>query len=387
MKKTEKKSLGLYLHIPFCRSKCAYCDFCSIPTSDETLMDEYTEALCLDMQDYSQSADCYRIDTVFVGGGTPTVLPVKNFLRIIDSVYENFNVADDAEFTVEANPATVDEKILKKLNRAGVNRLSIGLQSSHNSELKALSRIHSRSDFEAAFYAARDAGFENINIDVMYGIPGQNLTSFQSTLEYVAQFKPEHISAYNLRIEKNTPFGRDAAIADRLPDEETQYEMYMHMADYLKTCGYQQYEISNFSLPGRRCQHNLKYWHCEEYLGLGAAAHSYYGARRTAYTDDINKYLEEMANPGSVDGLFSQDEEIDAKTAEIEYVMLAMRLYEGVNPSKFHQIFGIDFNEKYLPKMQRYIDGEFIIRRGEAYAFSTKGMFVSNYILSDILDF
>lgn len=387
MKKTEKKPLGLYLHIPFCRSKCAYCDFCSVANADETLMDEYTEALCLDMQDYSKSASKYRVDTVFIGGGTPTVLPLKNLIKIVDSVYENFNVVDGAEFTVEVNPATVDEKSLRKLNRAGVNRLSIGLQSAHNSELKALSRIHKRDEFESAYYAARDVGFDNINIDIMYGIPGQNLTSFVSTLEYVVSLKPEHISAYNLRIEPNTPFGRDSEIEHKLPDEETQYDMYMTMADYLKTKGYQQYEISNFSLPGRRCQHNLKYWHCEEYLGLGVAAHSYYDSRRVAYTSDLNKYLDEMSNPGSVPDIFSQDEHIDMKAAETEYIMLAMRLYEGVNPTKFAQIFNVDFHAKYLPAMQKYIDNGFIIRRGEGYAFSTKGMFVSSYILSDILDF
>lgn len=386
-KNTEKRSLGLYLHIPFCRSKCAYCDFCSFADADEALMNEYTEALCLDMQDYSRSADVYRVDTVFIGGGTPTALPIKNLLKIIDSVYENFDVAEDAEFTIEVNPATVDEKELKKLNRAGVNRISIGLQSAHNSELKTLSRIHKREDFEAAFYAARDAGFENINIDIMYGLPGQNLTSFASTLEYVTSFKPEHISAYNLRIEPNTPFGRDASIAERLPDEETQYEMYMTMAEYFKSQGYQQYEISNFSLPGRRCQHNLKYWHCQEYLGLGVAAHSYYGGKRIAYTDDINKYIDEMMEPGSISDIFAEEEVISVKAAQTEYIMLAMRLYEGVNPVKFEKHFGVSFDQKYLPRMQRYIDAGFIVRRGEGYAFSVKGMFVSSYILSDILDF
>lgn len=386
MRNKEKKPLGLYLHIPFCRAKCAYCDFCSVPGAGDEKMHAYAEALCLDMEDYAEGARDYQVDTVFIGGGTPTVLPAKDLLRIVESVGENFSLADEAEFTIEANPATVDEKTLRRLNRAGVNRLSFGLQSAHNSELKALSRIHTREEFEASFYEARDAGFDNINVDLMYGIPGQNEVSFASTLEYVASLSPEHISAYSLRIEKDTAFGQNPAIGERLPSDEIQYNMYMNMIDFLGSRGYQQYEISNFSKPGRRCQHNLKYWHCEEYLGLGAAAHSYYGGRRVAYTRDIDKYMREMENPGSVSDIFSENTVIDMKEAEVEYVMLAFRLYEGVSPVRYQRAFGQDFEEKYLPRMQRYLNGGFIVRRGDGYAFSPKGMFVSDYILSDILD-
>ncbi len=252
----DYKKLGLYLHVPFCKSKCAYCDFYSIDKTvcaGRKIPDEmtfYVKALKNHMQILSERTTQYNVDTVFIGGGTPKALPSKLLLDIVKAVDDCFYLDEDAEFTVEMNPATADEKLLKKLRRAGVNRLSIGLQSAHNHELAALSRIHTTGDFAESFQMAREAGFENINIDVMYGIPEQTKDSFMETLAFVVSMKPEHISMYNLRIEDGTPLGEKKHMLP-LPDEDTECDMYFEGIEYLKSHGYHQYEISNFARDGK----------------------------------------------------------------------------------------------------------------------------------------
>ena len=229
-----EKTLGLYFHFPFCISKCPYCDFYS--QTNSKIAARYTEALISHMEDYSSSAAIYDVDTVFFGGGTPTAIPTSCLLEVIYGIKDNFSLRSDAEFTIEANPATVKAQELKKLRRAGVNRISFGLQSSHDSELKALSRIHSYSEFLSAYSDARDAGFDNINIDLMYGLPDQTVDSFAETVERVSALSPEHLSLYGLKIEDGTPFGR---MRDRLvlPDEDSEYEMYLMAADLLRAAG------------------------------------------------------------------------------------------------------------------------------------------------------
>ena len=298
------KNLGLYLHIPFCKSKCAYCDFYS---SDKIVcqgrktpeeMKLYCNALKNNMRIISERTTQYNVDTVFIGGGTPTALPAKLLLDVVKEVENDFYLDDNCEFSVEMNPATADRRLLKKLRKAGVNRLSIGLQSAHNHELAALSRIHTAGDFTECFQMAREAGFDNINIDVMYGIPEQTKSSFMETLEFVVSMKPEHISMYNLRIEDGTPFGEKKHMLP-LPDEDTECEMYFDGIDFLASHGYHQYEISNFARDGYECRHNLRYWLGEEYIGCGPAAHSYFGGRRFSLRRSLAQYCKLLETKGT----------------------------------------------------------------------------------------
>ena len=367
-------------------SKCAYCDFYSFVPGEDGIMQRYVASLIKHIEIYGKTCADYEPDTVFIGGGTPTVLPTETLLTLIRAIKKNFSLSKNAEFTVEANPATVTEKELKKLRRAGVNRLSMGLQSADNAELAALSRIHRREDFDVAFAEARAAKICNINIDVMYGIPGQTVESVMRTLEYVTSLGPEHISFYNLKIEHGTPFWR---MKDRLqlPGEDVEYEMYMRAVAYLAKCGYEQYEISNFARPGYRCRHNVKYWNCEEYLGLGAAAHSYFGGRRFSFCRDAAKYIRGIEDPASRVNITASNEEIMMRERIGEYVMLRMRLSDGVSAREFYRIFGKNFESLYGRFLSKYMDGGFVVKRGDSYAFTPKGMFVSNFILSDILDF
>ena len=400
----QKKKLGLYVHIPFCHAKCAYCDFYSQSGASDALMQRYTDALLLQMEDYSAAARGHVVDSVFIGGGTPTALPVDTMCELLSGIHRNFNVARGAEFTMEANPATVTLASLKKYRKMGVNRLSIGLQSAQEDELAALSRIHTLEDFEASYKAARQAGFDNISVDLMYGIPLQTADSFARTLDYVTAIAPEHISVYGLKIEDGTPFARlrDTLI---LPDEDTEADMYLDCIYNLAARGYHQYEISNFAKLGRECRHNLKYWNCEEYLGLGCAAHSYFNNMRFSMKRDMMLYIDSMEADMTKGGMLTEDgifmEEAHLKTAQPidelytlapnervgEYIMLRLRLTEGISSTEFAARFGMNFDALYGRRLKIYIDNGFMRYDGERYSFTPKGMYVSNYILSTILDF
>ncbi len=379
-----ERTLGLYVHFPFCINKCPYCDFYS--RTDHTDISRYTSALILQMQDYAFAASRHDIDSVFFGGGTPTAIPVNQILRIIDGIYDNFNVRSDVEFTIEANPATVTASELRKLRRAGVNRVSIGLQSANENELKALGRIHTYEDFEKSFKAARKAGIDNISVDLMYGIPDQTPESFAETLKKVVSLNPEHISIYSLKIEEGTPFDK---IKDTLvlPDEDAECQMYSEAVAFLEENGLEQYEISNFAKPGRQCVHNLRYWNCEEYIGFGPGAHSYFGDRRFAYKRSTEDYVKNMEYPGSVKDILSENYEIKATERIGEYVMLRMRLKEGVDTEFFAATFGLDFERIFGKHLDLYSKGGFMAKNGRCWSFTPKGMFVSSYILSTMLDF
>ncbi len=379
-----EKTLGIYLHIPFCLSKCPYCDFYS--GTDMTSAARYTEALLLHMADYTKAAAGYDIDTVYFGGGTPTALPTGQLVSLVDGVYENFNVRSDAEITVEANPATVSVSELRRLKRSGVNRISFGLQSTDDNELEALGRIHTFQDFKDSFRAARKAGFGNISIDLMYGIPLQTPESFRITLEEVAELQPEHISVYGLKIEEGTPFSRQKESLS-LPDEDSECAMYFSAIDFLAEAGYAQYEISNFAKPGRQCLHNLRYWNCEEYLGFGPGAHSYFGGRRFAFRRDLEDYIRNMEHPGCVENMLSEDYEIKPSERLGEYVMLRLRLTEGVDTDAFAARFGVSFEKLFGKYLKLYESNGFMKKTGRRWQFTPKGMFVSNYILSAMLDF
>lgn len=382
----DRKRLGLYLHIPFCNHKCAYCDFFSFVPTNSELVRRYVNALIAHMESYRNGTRQYAPDTVFIGGGTPTSLPTDLLIDLIKAVYKNFDIYKRAEFTIEANPSTIDFETLKKIKKAGVNRISFGLQSGDNKELLALTRHHSRMEFEHCYKDARRAGFDNINIDIMYGIPMQTKESFMKTLRYVVSLRPEHISMYCLKIEEGTPF---AAKINQLslPGEDLEYEMYMMAVEYLENHGYPQYEISNFARPGYMCHHNLKYWNCDEYLGLGVSAHSYFNGARFSFKRNIDQYMNGLEIKNSRIKLTDEDYPISQHERIGEWIMLRMRLKDGVDSREFERKFGSSFEEQYGRKLERYAQAGFLTIRDGIYSFTPKGMFVSNYILSEILDF
>lgn len=383
---TGNGKLGIYIHIPFCRSKCAYCDFYSFVPGGEEVFEKYAAAVCTHMAYYKDAAKGKTVDTVYIGGGTPTVMPTKLLCRILDSVKRNFKVAKGAEITVEANPATADKKTFSALRRHGVNRVSIGLQSAVENELAALSRIHTRDEFEECFRAARQAKIDNISVDIMFGIPLQTEESLLKTVDYVTRLHPEHVSMYNLKIEPNTPFGKRRETLT-LPDEDEEFSMYRKATAFLERRGYMQYEISNFAKPGKESAHNLRYWSCQEYLGFGPAAHSFFNNSRYSFVRNIERYIKGVENMAGSAAITENLEEISGRAGMGEYIMLGMRLKKGISFREFYKRFGCDFLQMYGSKLEFYIKHGYMRETGEGVAFTHAGMFVSNYILSDILSF
>lgn len=378
--------LGIYIHIPFCRSKCAYCDFYSFTPGSDDIYERYTSALIAHMQHYKDAAHGRTVDSIFIGGGTPTAMPTELLIKIIRAARRIFKPAKGAEFTVEVNPATADQRTFARLRRAGVNRISMGLQSANPAELKALSRIHTREEFEESFRAARRAKIANISVDLMFGIPLQTKESLLQSIDYVTRLRPEHISLYDLKIEPGTPFYK-ARNTLALPDEDTEYNMYMHAVSLLERRGYRQYEISNFARPGKMCYHNLKYWNCDEYLGFGPAAHSYFNKNRFSFVRNIEKYMRGVEHMEARINITEGSEEITGRAQMGEYIMLRLRLREGIQLAEFRRRFGCDFREMYAAKLDFYIKRGYMKEERDSIYLTPDGMFVSNYILSDILSF
>jgi oxygen-independent coproporphyrinogen-3 oxidase len=371
--------LGIYIHIPFCLQKCLYCDFCSFPGREKAEITRYAQKAVEQLRLWSGKCKNYTVDTVYFGGGTPTLMSVNDYNIIMTALREGFNLSPDAEITTECNPATTDREILNKLRELGINRLSIGAQSLDDDELKKLGRLHTADDFIKIFRVARVAGFRNISADLIYGIPGQNQESFRKTLVKLCDLNPEHVSAYCLKVEESTPFGRMGKDLV-LPGEDETADMYSEAIKTLSARGLEQYEISNFAQPGYESRHNLKYWNCDEYLGIGVAAHSYFGGERFACHRDIGRYLA---------GDFTDEStriKISAADSETEYVMLSMRLSRGLDAAEYSRRFGKDPFIKYESRFEKFIKGGYVISDADGYRFTPRGMFVSNFILSSVLD-
>lgn len=375
------KRLGLYLHIPFCRSKCLYCDFCSFPHPDPELMRSYTAALCRDLTRHASDCGEYTVDTVYLGGGTPTVLPVDCLERILNTVFSHYHISKDAECTAECNPATADRTLLSSLRSFGLNRLSLGVQSVHEKELRALGRLHRFSDVERSFEDAYAVGFSNLSVDVMFGIPEQTEESYLGTLDALCALSPTHVSAYGLTVEEGTPFGKKQREGRLLlPDEEETRRMYFSGRALLRSRGFSHYEISNFAKAGYESRHNLKYWNCDEYLGFGVAAYSDFSGTRFGNSRDVFAYIDDRAH-------LEEFEEITAEERKNEYVMLRMRLADGVDVKDFEGRFGECFEDRFGAALRRYIPMRLVERTENGYAFTPEGWYVSNAILSEILDF
>ena len=372
--------LGLYLHVPFCVRKCHYCDFYSAP-ADKGARTAYVRALCRHL---AASGSDRTVDTVYFGGGTPTLLDAEDFQAILDTVRAHFNLEAGAEITAECNPVTHADGMMEGLRRAGVDRLSIGLQSANEGELKLLGRPHGYAEFLETYRAARRAGFDNISVDLMFGIPNQTVESFAYTIDTLLALSPEHISAYGLRIEEGTPLD---GMRKRLvfPNEDAEAEMAELVASRLTAAGYEHYEISNYAKAGKRARHNMRYWLGEDYLGFGPGAHSYMDGVRFFTASDTAAYLAAVES-GDLASLRQGAQRIVDKELQDEYVMLRMRLFDGIDLADFAHRFGSSFEDAY-GGTDRLVAAGFLQKNKERIAFSEKGMRVSNAILSEWLDF
>ncbi|MBQ7290612.1 MAG: radical SAM family heme chaperone HemW [Clostridia bacterium] len=383
------RPIGLYVHVPFCVHKCAYCDFYSV--TDLNLMREYTSAVVAHIRSKKKFLKNTVVETIYFGGGTPSLLPVAQLERILNAIYSTANVAPDAEITLEANPGTLTSKNLSAYKKMGINRLSIGLQSADDEELSAISRIHTRAEFENSFMLARMEGFNNINVDLIYALPKQTKTKLFGNIDYVISMNPEHISLYGLTIEPETPFGKNKEILSTIPDEDEQYEMYMSACKRLEECGYFQYEISNFAKKDRGCKHNMKYWMNKEYISFGPAAASFVENTEYTYARDIELYLSNLKNEKAlrvVDEDTGETEHVlDDEELETRFVMLHFRLRAGINTGEYRQKFGLSFEKIYEDKLEKYMKDKYIVRTEHGFRLTRRGMLISNTILSDILEF
>ncbi len=379
------KRLGLYIHIPFCQKKCNYCDFYSLTCINR--LSEYICAISKQIENDSPLYKDYEFDTVFIGGGTPSLVLPKDFNSLVNSIKNNLNLTPGCEFSLEANPGTLTKEKLIAYKNAGVNRLSMGLQSTNENELKMLGRIHTLDDFEKSFRLARECGFDNISVDLMYSLPNQTKKDFIKSLKDVISYNPEHISSYLLKIEKNTYFGKIENSLS-LPDDDEQYNTYILMCELLEKNGYMQYEISNFAKKGYESNHNKRYWLSEEYIGIGPSAHSYFNGKRYSYKSNLEEYLSELSQAGTVKKIYeAENDEFEAQiTKSDEYLMLKLRLSDGINQNEYFSRFGEELLEKY-PKLKSYVSLGYMKLKDNSYSFTTKGFFVSNYILTDILSF
>lgn len=376
----NKKELELYLHIPFCARKCAYCDFLSFQ-APERMYREYVEKLIEEIYGQKDNFAAYEVSTIFIGGGTPSLLPADLMRDLLGVLQECFPIADDAEITIEANPGTLTMEKLETYLEGGVNRISIGLQSSDDMELKTLGRIHSYDDFLKSYQRARQAGFTNINIDLMSGLPGQDVHSWKNTLRKVMMLRPEHISAYSLIIEEGTPFyTRYGAGGQGLPDEDTDREMYHLTKELMAAHGYERYEISNYAKPGYECRHNIGYWTGVEYLGLGLGASSYTFGFRYHNTDDMQQYLSaNLYQPGSVS---CEIQELSLEEKMEEFMFLGLRLMNGISGSEFLERFGQNMWNVYGEALTKLEQDGLIEVQAPQVRLTDLGIDVSNVVLS-----
>lgn len=393
-----KEKLELYLHIPFCVRKCAYCDFLSGP-SDKKMRQEYVDALCREIRLFGGRFQNNSVDTVFMGGGTPSILTSRQIEDIFQALRENFKTEENAEITIEANPGTVSTEKLESWKCAGINRVSIGLQSADDDELKMLGRIHDYSQFLDTWEKIRKAGFENVNIDLISAIPGQTLESWRKTLCTVAELNPEHLSAYSLIIEEGTPFyehyGQEDDSAQKkerqpdlagyfppLPDEDTERLIYEETEEILRKYGYRRYEISNYAKEGFECRHNIGYWRRTQYLGLGLGAASFLQKQRFHNTENYHEYIESVRQ-GS---LIREDLEIlSLKDEMAEFMFLGLRLTEGVRRSAFNKSFGKTMEEVYGLELQKLLQQRLIEADGDFVRLTKRGIDISNYVFGHFI--
>ena len=398
----NKKKLEIYVHIPFCAKKCAYCDFLSFP-GNMRMRREYTDKLLEEIRIQSSFVREYQVDTIFLGGGTPSVLDVTDITAIMGTLKEHYDIAPDAEITIEVNPGTVKMEGLVAYREAGINRVSMGLQSADDTELRYLGRIHTYDEFLKSFQRVRMAGFTNVNVDLISAIPGQTPESWRNTLKKTAMLKPEHISAYSLIVEEGTPFydrygghvemesyemspeerRRLMALPD-LPDEDTEREMYYMTRNCLAEQGYERYEISNYARPGFECRHNVGYWTGTEYLGLGLVASSYLEGCRFHNTSDFQSYVSAHFDDEAefCQALRQDMEQLSVKSKMEEFMFLGLRLTRGVSVEGFITRFGQSIRNVYGGVIDKLEREGLLEHKNGYYRLTERGLDLSNYAMS-----
>ncbi|AQR93647.1 oxygen-independent coproporphyrinogen-III oxidase-like protein YqeR [Clostridium saccharoperbutylacetonicum] len=375
---SDMKEISLYIHIPFCKQKCLYCDFSSY-SGKEKLMDEYVKAL---NEEIMQKGKDYIISSIFIGGGTPSYLKDSNLESLLITL-NGLSLKKELEYTVECNPGTLDENKLKLMKKYNVNRISLGVQSTKNSLLKRIGRIHSYEDFENNYLLARKIGFQNINVDLMFGLPNQTVEDWEESLIKIAKLKPEHISAYSLIVEEGTPF-YTLYEEDKLslPEEEEERTMYLTTKKILSTYGYHQYEISNFAQSGKECFHNKVYWKCNEYLGLGVSASSFINEKRSKNIDNIEEYIERIKKH---ENIIEEIHVNNIKDDMEEFVFMGLRMVEGIQINEFKELFGKDIYKVFGEVIEKNIEKELLISDSGKLYLSPRGIEVSNYVMSDFI--
>lgn len=373
--------MELYIHIPFCVRKCAYCDFLSF-AGKEACMDRYGEALIRDVRSRGgilPLSDDVSVSSVYIGGGTPSLMPEGFYEKLFDEIRKYYALTPDAEITIECNPGTATPARLEEYRRAGINRISFGMQSADDNELRGLGRIHTWKDCTETVSMARKAGFDNVNIDLMMNLPGQTKEQFSKTIAKAIELQPEHISSYSLIIEEGTPFyQRYADHPELLPDDDSAAETYETAVKLLAEAGYRQYEISNFAKPGRECRHNIGYWRREEYLGIGIGAASLIGDCRFRVMPDLEGYLAELS--------YEPVETLTERDIRNETVMLGLRMNDGVSIYELSKTFGSDYAARIAGKMDLHVAQGFARKDCDRYGLTVRGMLVSNVIIAELLE-
>ena len=384
-KNRNKKTTGVYVHIPFCVRKCNYCDFLSF-AGDEAVKERYVDMVCSEIEAYCRDRSI-TADTVFIGGGTPSVLKPKLIERLMDAVRTGFSLTEDCEMTIEANPGTVDGEKAEVFKSSGINRISLGVQSMDDDLLRRLGRIHSRKDFLKTYELLRNKGFDNINTDLMFSLPGQNFEKWKNTLEETADLKPEHISFYSLIIEEGTPFYEEwkKGSLEEISDDDDR-KMYHFASEMLNEKGYVHYEISNAALPGRESKHNLKYWSMEEYAGFGLGAHSFVEGVRYENTRDMEEYLKLYAKaPDLWEERYNVINRNTVKDNAEEFVFTGLRKLEGIYKDDFAKLVGNDIYDIYSKEINKMVNEGLLKDHGSRIALTKKGIDISNYVMREFI--
>ena len=376
------EKLGIYIHIPFCRSKCAYCDFYSL-SGREDRMDEYQKALLAHLKETAVAAEGCRVDTIYFGGGTPSFYGDKRLREILACIKKYYHVEPDAEITTEANPDSISFFSALKLRRAGFNRISLGMQSACPGELAAISRIHTARQTDEAVSACKKAGFQNLSLDLIYGLPGQTMESWKQSVEHALSLIPQHLSCYGLKVEEGTPLARRVEEGEILPDDDLQADLYLWTVGRLQRAGYGQYEISNFAKPGCESRHNLRYWQTRPYIGFGPGAHSDFGGRRYSFVRDLDSYIDGVLTGGAI---LDSEELIPQRERGGEYLMLRLRTARGVEEWEYRSGYFLDF-APIEARLTEFAERGWAEKTPEGrWRLTPEGFLLSNQLIGDLLE-
>lgn len=381
LKELRGRRLGLYLHIPFCKQKCDYCDFYSL-AGNQDRMEDYLKALTLHLEEVAPRAEGFTVDSVYIGGGTPSVFGEERLKRLLKTVDKYYHLERHCETTVEVNPDSVTPRLLKVLRKGRVNRISMGVQSCHDEELAQVNRPHTFAQAQAAVEMIRSAGFTNLNLDLIFGLPDQTMAGWQESVEAVLALEPEHLSLYGLTLEEDTPLWqrRDQLT---LADGDQQADMYLWAVERLAQAGYDQYEISNFAKEGKRSRHNLKYWMSREYVGFGPGAHSDFGGRRYSYVRDLERYIDGMLSGGKI---VDASELIPFEERGYEYLMLRLRTVTGIDGVEYNRTFRMNF-DPLEELLCRYRDQGWAVQEESGrWHFTPQGFLLSNQLIGELLE-